>query len=289
MNISLPKKISDIDFEKISSHALERTLSIVGFQVWQSGAVAALLWLATIWLWRAVSPLPGLPEGISWGIATVASAGIVFTGVLSFSLVAAPYRIERDRRRSLQEKYRKLHGIAVELRETLRARQIDLQRDLRVEAEGGSVTLQGLEMEAENGGSSPRRWMFMLERVTLTNRSEQSRLSLDVYLSLPRTVEAARADDLVLRQRPGAGVYYDPERIEWLRSPIELEPGETVSGHLGFWVPIWAFDDPEELGQVHTNRAVLRFHDHVSGQTVDRRLRDCVPQTEAPGEARRRA
>lgn len=287
MDISVPK-ISDIELEKVSRRAVERTLSIVGFEARRSGVVAVLLWIATIWLWRAVSPLPDLPEEVGWGVATVASASIVFLGVLFFSLAAAPYRIERDRRRKLQADYRTLHRIAGELREALRARLIDLDNDLHVEAESASVRLQALEIDDDEEPPS-KRWMFLLERVRLVNRSEQSRLSLDIYLSVPRNGESGREDDLVLRERAGAGLYYDPDRVEWLKSPVELEPGDTAAGHLGFWVPIWAFDDSDDLKEVDTDAAVLRFHDHVSGQTIDRRLRDCVPQTDAPGEARRRA
>jgi hypothetical protein len=281
-----PPKISDIDLEKIFGRALKRTLSVVGFEARRSGIVAVLLWIGTIWLWRTVSPLPELPEELSWGVATVASASIVFVGVLFFSLVAAPYRIERDRRRKLQEKFRTLHRIAGELREALRARLIDLDDDLHVEAESASVRLQALEIDGDEEPAS-KRWMFLLERVRLMNRSEQSRLSLDVYLSVPRAGDSGREDDLVLRERAGAGLYYDSDTVEWLESPVELEPGETAAGHLGFWVPIWAFDDPEELKQVDTDAAVLRFHDHVSGQTVDRRLHGCVPATGKAGTRRR--
>lgn len=280
-------KISDIELEKISRRALEDTRRFVGFTAWRTGIACGVLWLATLQLWRAVSPIPGLPEELRWGVATVASAAIVFVGVLVFSFAAAPYRIERDRRQKLFEGYRTLHGIARELREALRASRIDLERDLSVAAENGTVRLHGWEMDAEEGVPPRKRWMFMLDKVTLINRSEQSRLSLDVYLTLPRTVEASRGDDLVLRERPGSGLYLDPDRIEWLESPIELDPGETASGQLGFWVPIWAFDDAEELEQVKTEQAVLRFHDHVSGQSMDYKLRDCVSDSASPSRRRR--
>lgn len=266
----------DIESQQILDRGLRDTRETLRFRPWQAGALSTLLWLGTTWLWSEVVPIPGVGSRLNWVIGAVAAASIVFVAVLAFSLAAAPYRIERDRRRNLREKYRDLHGIARELRETLKARLIDLESDLHVEAESPSVRLRGPEIDGENGASAPRRWMFLVDGVSLRNRSDTSSLSLDVYLSVPRKDEASRSDDLVLRENSGAGFHDDREKVEWLKSPIRLEPGDTASGHLGFWVPIWAIDDAEDLGEVETDESILRFHDHISGQTIDRRLRDCV-------------
>lgn len=273
----------DIDFEKVFERAWGDTRSLLTLEPWETLVTTVALYILTVLAWRVFSPLPQVGAAVDWTIAAVAAAGLVFVGLLLYSLAAAPYRIEKDRRQRLERQYRNLHEVARELREALRASQIDLDRDLEVQAQSASVRLQGLEIEGDDGLPVSNRWMFLLEKVVVANRSQGSRLSLDVYLSVPRSREAGRDDDLVLRERAGAGLYHDPERVEWLKSPIDLEPGESASGHLGFWVPIWAFDDPEELDQVHTDEAVLRFHDHVSGQTVDRKLRDCVSASAAPG------
>lgn len=120
-------------------------------------------------------------------------------------------------------------------------------------------------------------WMFHIDKVRITNQSQTNKVSLGVTLHVGLVDNPSGQRELVLREEDGFGSLgkQEGQLVHWLRSPINIGPAESVTGHLGFWV-LWPIEMQlgGDLSAVirrspdYQMDSYLEIEDHVTGQKI---------------------
>ncbi len=148
-----------------------------------------------------------------------------------------------------------------ELRITSGHRIAALKRELTLGVEI-PMPLQLMRPSADSPEMSG--WMLFLQNVRITNRSKTSSVSLGMTIHVRLRENPRALQRLSVREDNdmGFGKTLPAGMPQYLRTPLNIVPEQTVMGMLGFWVGPWV---EHEMGIDSIDKVIARRGDSIYG------------------------
>lgn len=185
---------------------------------------------------------------LSWEVVTspLVTVGILLLAVFLGKLFAAPFHIDQERQKEIDELKKLLPG------------ELNIDIDVQSVFGMGSDSYDPL---AKDG------WMIVLNNARITNRSKENKVSLSFALTIGLINSRTGKDSWTIRQDDLRVLKYLPP--QFLVGPLGIESQASKKGVIGFWImsPFEKWLGGREVYDY--KRVQLEITDHVSGRTLN--------------------